>query len=280
MTLLAEIETFLVESGMTAFRFGKLCMGDTGLVTRLRAGRKTYEHTDARIRAFIAAERLNPRPIIKRCDRATACACGAPVSRKAKRCRPCAIAARIGAPTLKTRAVPDDFRDVAPGRTINELHRHYRAGPATICRWREEAGINVPKPVPPSTRRPVPDGFALVARGMTIKQLRERFGASEPLVRRWCAETGVEPRRAGYVRFRQVQPRPLPDARDISRAGLAAQFLQRFGPVTRCTEDGRVDPKGTHWLRGGRFVLTDDEIMDRAARNGWRSDAWREVVAA
>ncbi len=276
MTILAEIETFLVESGMTAFRFGKRCMGDTGLVTRLRDGRVPFACTEQRIRAFIAEERRNPSPSVKRCARATACACGAPVSRKAKRCRSCAVAARVGTPTAKTRSIPADFLKVAPGRTINELQRHYHAGPATIIRWREEAAI----PVPPSNLRPVPDGFALVARGMTMKQLRERFGASEPLVRRWCAETGAEPRRAGYVRFRQAQPRPLPDARDQSRAGLAAQFLQRFGSVVRCNADGAADPKGSHWLRGGRFVLTDDEIMARATRNGWRPDAWREVVEA
>lgn len=279
MSLLADIETFLVESGMTPFRFGKLAIADTGLVFRMRRGRSIKPETETRIRAFLAAEKVNPSPVVKRGPaRSLFCDCGAPVSRKSQRCRSCASASAM---EKLQRAMPADFRTVAPGRTINELQKVYQAGPDAIRRWRREAGLQPIAPVPPGQpRRSVPDGFALVARGMTMKQLRERFGASEPLIRRWCAETGIEPRRAGYVHVRKVQPRPLPDARDCSRAGKAAQFLQKFGPVTRCDADGGIDPKGTHWLRGGRFVLTDAEIMDRATRQGWRPDAWRELAAA
>lgn len=278
MSLLSDVEAFLEQSGMSAYRFGKLSLGDTGLVFRMRAGRAVKRETEASIRAFLAAENLNPSPVVKRGPaRSLFCECGAPVSRKSQRCRSCA---NTTAMEKLQRTMPEDFLSVAPGRTINELQKIYQAGPDAVRRWRKEAGLEPIAPVAPrQPRRTVPDGFALVARGMTMKQLRERFEASEPVVRRWCAETGVEPRRAGYV-YRQAAPRPLPDARDCSRAGKAAQFLQKFGPVTRCDADGRVDPKGTHWLRGGRFVLTDAEIMDRATRQGWRPEAWRELAAA
>lgn len=213
------------------------------------------------------------------------CACGNAKSRKAKRCRPCGLKSR--AETLRVRAagrrhLPADFVSIAPGKTNEQIRLHYGCGFSTVVRWFKEAGI---QPSPPTNtitkpRRPVPDGFALVARRLTMKELRERFGASEAIVKRWCTETGTEPRRAGYVRFAQVTPRPLIDHREQSRAGLAAQFLQRFGQVIRCDADGAINPKGTHWLRGGRFVLTDAEIMERATRNGWQPDAWREVIAA
>lgn len=277
MTILAEIEQFLVETGMSPYRFGKLSKGNTALVFHLRAGRGIQPKTVAAIRAFMAAEHANPSPKVTRGPRALACACGAPVSRKADRCRSCANSSAMA---KLQRPMPDDFRDVAPGRTVNQLQKIYGCGPEAVKRWREEAGIAACVTGPTGKApRAIPDSFALVARGMTMKQLRERFSASETLVRRWCAEAGVEPRRAGYAHFRQPGPRPLPDARDQSRAGMAAQFLQKFGSVVRCDAEGRVDPRGTHWLRGGRFVLTDEEIMDRARRNGWDPDAWMEIAA-
>lgn len=278
MTILAEIEAFLTESGMSPTMFGKRAKDDAALVFHLRAGRGIRPKTDALLRDFMAAERENPSPKVKRGPRATACGCGAPVSRKSKQCRSCANTAAM----LKLqRPMPDDFREVAPGLTINQLQKHYGCGPDAVKRWRQEAGFATSAPIiARGPRRSMPDSFALVARGMTMKQLRDRFAASEALVRRWCAEAGVEPRRAGYAYFRQVQPRALPDARDNSRAGMAAQYLQKFGSVVRCDAEGRVDPRGTHWLRGGRYVLTDDEIMDRARRNGWQPDQWREVIAA
>lgn len=280
MSILAEVETFLTDTGMTPYRFGKLAMSDTGLVFRVRKGRVLKPRTVAAIREFIAAERANPSQTYKRGPAAQprACACGAPVSRIAKECRSCASNT---ARRKLQRPIPGDFSAVAPGRTINELQRIYSAGPDTVRRWRREVGLLTPKPVAPRTpRRDVPDGFRLIAPGMTMKQLRERFDAGDSLVRRWLAEEGVQCRAAGMSHWRQPGPRPLMDSRDSSRAGLAAQYLQRFGPVTRCDVDGRIDPKGTHWLRGGRFVLTDAEIMERATRQGWRPDAWRELSAA
>lgn len=284
MTILTEIEQFLTASGMTAHRFGVLAGNDSGMVPRLRAGREPSKATRAKIEAFLATERANPSPRVTKGPIAGShvCGCGASMTRKATQCRRCAGESIAG---RQRRPMPDDFPEVAPGKSVNMLMAIYSCGPGPVARWRKQAGILPSRPaanvkLPRREARAVPDGFALVARGMTMKQLRERFGASEALVRRWCAEAGVEPRRAGYAYFRQVQPRALPDARDNSRAGLAAQYLQKFGSVVRCDAEGRVDPRGTHWLRGGRYVLTDDEIMSRATRLGWAPDAWREVIAA
>lgn len=277
MTILTEIEAFLTESGMSPARFGKLSKNDTGLVFRVREGRKLKSSTEDAIRAFIAAQRANPSPVIKRGPRAASCACGNPVSRKSAQCRSCA---NTTAMRKLQRAMPDDFRDVAPGKSLNELQRIYGCGPDAARRWRNEAGIEWKKPAVARTpRRAVPDGFALVASSMTMKQLRERFGAGESLIQRFCRDAGVTPRRSGHSFWRQSGPRPLIDARDVGRAGQAAIFLQRLGPVFRCTAEGRADPKGTHWRRGSA-VLTDAELMQRAERNGWAPDAWREVRAA
>lgn len=63
-------------------------------------------------------------------------------------------------------------------------------------------------------------------------------------------------------------PRPLPIRRDCTRAGQAADFLQKNGPIYRCTSKGAPFAKGTFWNRGGR-ILTDDDVIERAARLGW-----------
>jgi len=69
------------------------------------------------------------------------------------------------------------------------------------------------------------------------------------------------------------------DKRDDSAAGRAAQYLQRWGEVIRCDDEGRPDPRGSFWRVYGR-VRTDTEVIERAEAKGWRPDAWREVKAA
>ncbi|WP_447724589.1 hypothetical protein [Sphingomonas koreensis] len=258
MTLLAEIEAFLTDSEMSASRFGKLSVNDPQMVPRLRAGREATPSVAARVRGFIAAERDNPSPKVKRgpqTEERTCLDCPKRVFRQSLRCRPCSAIVRRG--IARNRAdrlmpLPDDFAEVAATRTTKEIGKHYGVGERTTKRWLALAGI-----------------------------VRDRGSRLSKLVPGAVPEPVAAPRKAASRAFwRKPGPRPLPDARDCSRAGKAAQFLQKYGPVTRCDADGRLDPKGTHWLRGGRFVLSDAEIMDRATRQGWRPDAWREVIAA
>ena len=59
--LLAEIEKFLRDIGMSATRFGEASMNDRALVKRLREGRDLRSETIDRIRAFMAKERAAKR---------------------------------------------------------------------------------------------------------------------------------------------------------------------------------------------------------------------------
>src|SRR5690606_20368744 len=88
--LLTEIEAFLVETDMPAFRFGAKAANNTALVFRMRQGGGVKPETAARIRAYMAAERANPTPFTRRKAAKLACDCGAPVTRKAAKCRSCA----------------------------------------------------------------------------------------------------------------------------------------------------------------------------------------------
>src|SRR4051812_12988671 len=57
MHLLSTIERYLRESGMTASRFGRDCMGDPGFVPWLRRGREPRDATIRRVAAYLAAVR-------------------------------------------------------------------------------------------------------------------------------------------------------------------------------------------------------------------------------
>lgn len=55
--LLSDIEAFLTETGMGAFRFGWLATKNGRLVERLRSGGRIWPETEAEVRAFMIAER-------------------------------------------------------------------------------------------------------------------------------------------------------------------------------------------------------------------------------
>ena len=55
--LLSEVEDFLREFGITPSGFGRRSLGDPALVGELRAGRRVWPETAARIRAFMAREK-------------------------------------------------------------------------------------------------------------------------------------------------------------------------------------------------------------------------------
>jgi len=58
--LLAEINSFLAESRMSASYFGKRAAGNSELVDRLSRGKTITLQTAERVRAFMAARRNQP----------------------------------------------------------------------------------------------------------------------------------------------------------------------------------------------------------------------------
>lgn len=126
------------------------------------------------------------------------------------------------------RNCPPDFLDVL-GRLGSRLAAaHYRASLKTITRWRREHGL------PPNHR-------ARRTSGSTGRLNRARFG---------------------------MNSKPIMIRRDLSPAGRAADFLQRFGPIFACTPQGKALSGGNFWNRNGH-VLSADEVIQRAERLGW-----------
>jgi hypothetical protein len=56
-TLLSDIEVFLAETCMGPSYFGKVAVGNSEIVARLRAGRRVWPETEALLRNFMAQRR-------------------------------------------------------------------------------------------------------------------------------------------------------------------------------------------------------------------------------
>lgn len=55
--LLQDVEAFLAMSGMSATRLGDQAIGDRHFVRQLRAGRRVWPETEAKVRRFMATYR-------------------------------------------------------------------------------------------------------------------------------------------------------------------------------------------------------------------------------
>lgn len=123
-------------------------------------------------------------------------------------------------------------------------------------------------------KRSVPIDFLIILRARGSLGAARYFKASLSTVTRWRRECGVKPQdravksSAGKSVRRAFRQTPLAQQRDCSAAGLAAEFLRKSSPIFRCDQRGRLNPKGKFWHRGG-YVLSDDEVIVRAQRQGW-----------
>lgn len=125
-------------------------------------------------------------------------------------------------------------------------------------------------------KRNCPDDFLSVLHRLGSQGAAKHFEASLSTVTRWRREAGL----ALHERARRARSGGLPKQRglicsgllqrDVSLPGQAADFLRQFGSVYRCDQNGKPTTKGTHWRRN-YSILSDDEVMARAARLGWKA---------
>ena len=170
--------------------------------------------------------------------------------------------------------MPADFPEHAAIMTSKELTAHYGSWPGCIARWRRICGVPASIPNAPAA---APANFASLAPTMTRHEAESFFGCGEKVLQRWASQHGVKFRRQISVVSGQRRHKINDTQRDMTRAGQAAEFLQRFGPVFRCEGTGRQNPRGKFWRRGNAYPLTDAEIIDRAEFRGFDADAWKRI---
>ena len=114
-------------------------------------------------------------------------------------------------------AMPEGFAEFAPGKTVEEIAKHYGIGHDTARRLRVEAGI-----------KGVPSG--------------------------WQARSGNPARPAHLVRNAYQTTAIDRAARDMSIAGQACDYLRRFGPVSRCPDREGYWRRGSSVLTGAELI--------------------------
>ncbi len=192
--------------------------------------------------------------------------------------------AKPGSRAGDIRHIPADFAERWQTNSLEALAEHYGRGITTVRLWASRLGLSRPRGahLSASTANSMPSNFAQMQSGYTIQQLMAHYRVGRDIIRRWMKEAGIQRDRFQQP-LRLIKPNAYATSpvdrphRDSSRAGMAADFLRRFGPVARCDERGRFDPTGTHWRRGST-VLDAAEVIDRAERNGWQPDAWKRVA--
>ena len=124
-------------------------------------------------------------------------------------------------------------------------------------------------------KRARPADFLETLRKLGSQGAARHYRASLGTVTRWRRELELKPqarmkRGIGQSRSdRGFMPRPLLQNRDMSLAGQAADYLRRYGSVYRCDDLGKPMAKGSHWRRN-YAVMSDDELIQRAERLGWK----------
>ncbi|MET3710382.1 hypothetical protein ABIC65_001062 [Sphingomonas trueperi] len=180
------------------------------------------------------------------------------------------------------RAIPDDFRANAKTMTWKDLRDHYHASNEVLQRWRILSGVRLEKAARPLT--PPPAGFRQAATVMLRTQLATHYHVSKGMIDRWLRETGLQALGRVQAEARVVHaigaPKlaAVPNNRDMSLAGRAADFLQKRAAIFRCDANGRFQLGGTHWKWRGK-AHTAAEIIAEACERGFEPDAWKEIAA-
>lgn len=165
--------------------------------------------------------------------------------------------------------VPDNFDPTMP---LREAARYHKVHKNTVSRWRAKIGApgaNAPAPWTDDDLHRLRTNF----NAMSYEALARMLGRSVDSVRQRANRIGLKKASGTFAPDRAPQIR----GRVTGIADMAQQHLQRFAPCFRCDESGTANPKGK-FFRFGNAVLSEDEMMERAERKGWRKDAWRELA--
>lgn len=127
------------------------------------------------------------------------------------------------------RPMPDDFEEVAPDMSRNQLVEHYQTSLVAVDRWLAATGIT-PRP-------PVSHGFRNIKGN--VSSLRQVFRFAR----------GAEP----HVKA----------LRNYDKYDEAADFMRHYGPCYRCDENGKANERGKFW-RFGNVVMDREELLERA----------------
>jgi transposase len=91
--------------------------------------------------------------------------------------------------TFIRRAMPDDFAQVARGKSVKQLRAHYQAGASTIARWFQQSGV---KPI--RAHHVMPHDLASRAQTTSIADMARHYGIPPSTLRKMLQREGINPR--------------------------------------------------------------------------------------
>lgn len=169
-------------------------------------------------------------------------------------------------------ALPADYDPAMPLRLAAAK---YRVSRGTLSKWRKAVGYHGK----PGALEPWTDNEIQQLRAnfntLSYGQIGALIGRTASAVKSRAIEMGLRKASALFQRDHRAR---FEGQRVQGIADMAAQHLRRDAPVFRCDADGQANPKGKCW-RFGNLTLTEDEMLAKAERKGWRADAWRELAA-
>lgn len=165
--------------------------------------------------------------------------------------------------------IPANFDPATPLKQSAKLHG---ISVATACKWRQKLGYIAPRENLWSD-----DDICRLKSlysGHSAQHIAATLGRTVASVKSKAIALGLRRSTGQFAPDRAPQIR----GRCQGQADMAAQHLQRFAPVFRCSPDGAADPKGTHF-RYGSSILTEAELFARAERKGFDPDGWKRLAA-
>ena len=164
--------------------------------------------------------------------------------------------------------IPADFADNRAGMTRPQLQKLYNVSDRTIGRWIKVLALPPKAKVFSKPRLIMPEDFPTAAPEMGKKDLMRRYKVSQRTIDRWLAESGVSakaPQKWGNGGGMSLQAwsSEIPGAKRDNPEDIAADYLRKWMPVTRCNEKGKTIDGGKLW-RAGILVLNDQELIAKA----------------
>lgn len=190
-----------------------------------------------------------------------------------------------------TLQIADVIRLSEKGLTVEQIGYNLGVGRRAVMGAAKRAGYELPSHKGGRQANGLPADFAAKFHLMSVEALADYYHRSQKTISAWATKAGLKRVRPPMVRADRLSrarpvsaPKPIVKSyaaprlvthhkgtireiwRDSTEAGKAQEILQRDKwAVYRCDESGRQDVTGKLW-RCGRVIVTDAELIERAAR--------------
>lgn len=152
----------------------------------------------------------------------------------------------------------------------------YGVSVATAHKWRKKVGYKTPLPEGHWTDTDI-HRLRTMYSGSSLNDIAAVLGRSVSSVKSKAVSLGLRRSTGQFAPDRAPQIR----GRVQGQADMAADYIRSHDrtPVYRCDREGKPNPKAKFWKYGyGSLVLTEDALIAKAERKGWKSDAWQEIA--